>query len=224
MIEILLEKARKIFGKYSVPRWLVFIHDSVLVFVTFLFAYLLRFNFELTAFDINLGIYHALLTLFVYSSFSLIFKSFSGLIRHTTIQDIFKVVSCNTYSLAVLISISLIGRNLNWNWYNIFIFPLSILVIHYGILSVILFLIRVLIKMTFEFITISSGEKKNVLIFGADAMAILVKKIIQTDSSSGYRTIGLIDEDKKLKEKVNSYRWLFSIILKSFIHQKSRTG
>ena len=110
LIENLLEKARKIFGRYSVPRWLVFIHDSVLVFVTFLFAYLLRFNFDLTAFDFNQGIYHALLTLFVYSSFSLIFKSFSGLIRHTTIQDIFKVVSCNTCSLAVLISISLLAR------------------------------------------------------------------------------------------------------------------
>ena len=153
MIEILLENARIIFSKYSVPRWLVFIHDSVLVFVTFLIAYLLRFNFVLTAFDFNLAIYHALLTLFVYSSFSLIIKSFSGLIRHTTIQDIFKVVSCNTYSLSLLISISLIGRNLNWN--NIFIFPLSILVIHYGILSVSLFLIRILVKMTFEFITVS---------------------------------------------------------------------
>jgi len=198
-IEILFEYTRIIFKKYSVPRWLVFIHDSVLVFITFLIAYLLRFNFDLTAFEFNLAIYHALLTLFVYSSFSLIIKSFSGLIRHTTIQDIFKVVSCNTYSLAVLISISLIGRNLNWN--NIFIFPLSILVIHYGILSVSLFLIRILIKMTFEFITVSSGEKKNVLIFGANAMAILVNKIIQTDSTSGYKTIGLIEDNKKLQGK-----------------------
>jgi len=199
LIEIFLENARIIFSKYSVPRWLVFIHDSVLVFVTFLIAYLLRFNFVLTAFDFNLAIDHALLTLFVYSSFSLIFKSHSGLIRHTTIQDIFKVVRCNTYSLALLISISLIGRNLNW--YNSFIFPLSILVIHYGILSVSLFLIRILVKMTFEFITVSSGEKKNVLIFGADTMAILVKKMIQTDSTSGYKTIGLIDDNKKLQGK-----------------------
>lgn len=199
LTEIFLENARIIFRKYSVPRWIVFIHDSVLVFVTFLLAYLLRFNFDLTAFDHNLAIYHALLTLFVYCSFSLVTKSFSGLIRHTTIMDIFKVLSCNTYSLVVLISISLIARVLDWN--NIFIFPLSILVIQYGILSVILFLVRVLIKMIFEFITNASGERKNVLIFGADAMGILVRKIIQTDSSSDFRTIGLIDDNKKLHGK-----------------------
>jgi FlaA1/EpsC-like NDP-sugar epimerase len=199
VMEKFIDYARIIFKKYSVPRWLVFINDSVIVFLTFLLAYLLRFNFMLSAFVINLALLHALLTLFVYSSFSLIFKSFSGLIRHTTITDIFKVVSCNTFSLVVLISISLLGRNLNWN--VIFIIPLSILVIHYGIISVIQFLVRVLIKLTFEFISISAGEKKNVLIFGAGARAILVKKIIQTDSTSGYRTIGLIDDNKKLQGK-----------------------
>ncbi len=197
--EILLEYVRRIFNRYSVPRWLVFIQDSVTVFVTFLFAYLLRFNFVLSAYDINQAVYHALLTLFVYTSFSLVFKSFSGLIRHTTIKDIFRVVSCNTFSLAVLISISLLSRNYNWN--GILIIPISILVIHYGIISVILSLVRVLIKMTFEFITISTGEKKNVLIFGAGAMAILVKQFIQTDSNSGYRIMGLIDDDKKLQGK-----------------------
>jgi len=199
LIEIFLEKARIIFKKYSVPRWLVFINDTILVFITFFFAYVLRFNLSISAFDMNQALYHALLTLFVFTSFNLIFKPFSGLIRHTTIMDIFKVVSCNAYSLVVLVSISLLARI--YDWHDIFIIPFSILVIHYGILSVIQFLTRVLIKMTYEFITIASGEKKNVLIFGAGSMARLVKQIIQTDHNSGYRIIGFIEYDKKLKGK-----------------------
>ena len=55
--------------------------------------------------------------------------------------------------------------------------------------------------MSFEFISVSSGEKKNALIFGAGARAILVKQIIETDSNSGYRTIGLIDDNKKIHGK-----------------------
>ncbi len=188
-----------IFDKYSVPRWLVFIQDSAVVFVTFFFAYVLRFNFVLSAFDNKEAVYHALLTLFLYTSFSLIFKSSSGLIRHTTIKDIFKVVSSNTFSLAILIYISLLSRHYNWN--GIFIIPISILVIHYSIITVILSLVRILIKMTYEFLTISFGDKKNILIFGAGAKAILVKQIIQTDSNSGYRIMGLIDDDKKLHGK-----------------------
>ena len=197
-----------IFDKYSVPRWLVFIQDSAVVFITFFFAYVLRFNFVLSAFDINQAVYHALITLFVYTAFSLIFKSFSGLIRHTTIKDIFKVVTCNTFSLAILIYISLLSRHYNWN--SIFIIPISILVIHYGIISVILFLVRILIKMTFEFITISFGDRKNVLIFGAGSMAILVKQIIQTDINSGYRIMGLIDDDNKLQGKEMEGMYVYS--------------
>jgi FlaA1/EpsC-like NDP-sugar epimerase len=55
--------------------------------------------------------------------------------------------------------------------------------------------------MTFEFITISSGEKKNVLIFGAGSMAKLVKQFIQTDNNSHFRISGFIDDDKKLQGK-----------------------
>ena len=84
---------------------------------------------------------------------------------------------------------------------NTFNIPISILVIHYGILSVLMLLTRILIKMTFEFLTISQGEKKNVLIFGAGSMAIVVKHIIQSNSDSGYRIMGLIDDDKKLQGK-----------------------
>lgn len=198
-LEKLLEYARIIFERYSVPRWLVFINDSAIVFITFFLAYLLRFNFVLSTFDHKEAILHALVTFFVYSFFSIILKPFSGLIRHTTIEDIIKVVGCNTLSLVVLISISLIGRNINLN--GTFIVPLSILVIHYGIISVILILVRVFIKLTFEFTSISSGEQKNAIIFGAGPRGALVKQIIQTDSNSGYRIIGLIDDDKKLQGK-----------------------
>ena len=124
-----------------------------------------------------------------------VFKPFSGLMRHTTITDIFKVANCNTFSLAVLVFISLLGRNYNWN--GIFIIPISILVIHYCIIFVIPFLVRVLIKMTFGFITNSFGEKRNVLIFGAGAMVILVKQIIQTDCDSGYTIMGLMTMIKR---------------------------
>ena len=42
--EVLRSKAYEYFHKYSLPRWMFFMHDTAAVFLTFLFAYLLRFN------------------------------------------------------------------------------------------------------------------------------------------------------------------------------------
>ena len=74
-IEFLRIKAKEMFRKHSMPRWIVFWLDSLAVFLVFLFAYLLRFNLELNAFSMNLGIHHALIAAVVYSLSSLAFSS-----------------------------------------------------------------------------------------------------------------------------------------------------
>jgi len=115
--EFLRIKAIDLFQKYSIPRWMVFVLDNLAVFLTFLFAYILRFNFVLSDFERNLAINHALITVSVYGAFVLIFRSYSGLIRHTTIIDIFIVFIATTCSLVVLMGLTLLNRKTGWSDY-----------------------------------------------------------------------------------------------------------
>jgi FlaA1/EpsC-like NDP-sugar epimerase len=196
---VLRQKILLVFGKYSVPRWLVFILDNGAVFVMFIFAYILRFNFHLEDVDLNLAFDHAIITLVVYALFSLIFRSYTGLLRHTTLTDISLVFVVTTISVIFLISLSLFSRFLGWN--QLFTIPLSIILIHYASITVSLFFIRVFVKVIFRFVTSSLKDTKKVLIYGAGDLGFIVKRVILSDPEYGLNVAGFIDENKTLHGK-----------------------
>src|ERR1035437_6165782 len=124
----------KIFKKHSLPRWLVFLIDSGTVFFSFLIAYMLRYNFEVFTFDISTAFRQAFFVLIVYATFILIFKSYSGMIRHTTIRDTYKIIVANFSALIVLFFVTYMSRKNDW--IPVFNIPLSILLIHSGAVTI----------------------------------------------------------------------------------------
>jgi len=193
------EKALYLFSKYSLPRWMLFIIDNFAVFLVFVCAYLLRFNFDLEVIRAVIDVNHIILAVSVYAVFSLIFRSYSGLLRHTTLTDISLVFIVTTGSAMSLMAISLLSRLFEWN-INLII-PLSIILIHYVSITVFLFFVRVFVKVVFRFATSSIQNTRNVLIFGAGELGFVVKRVILSDPKYGFNVIGFIDNDKNLYGK-----------------------
>src|SRR5664280_1430547 len=217
MIATFKEKVIKVFRNHSLPRWLVFLIDISTVFFSFLIAYMLRYNFEVNALEISTAFRQAYFVLLVYALFILVLKSYSGMIRHTTIRDTYKIILTNFISLVVLFLITLMARKNEWN--PVFNIPLSILLIHSGAVTILLFFFRVFVKIFYEFASSSSHDRKNVLIYGSGEMGILVKRLIEGDPKNQYRLKGFIDDDKKIQgKKVDSYKvYSRQILTKEFI-------
>lgn len=181
---------------------------------------MLRFNFEAYMFELTTVFRQALIVLAIYLFFMLVFKSYSGMIRHTTIRDTYKLILTTFTSLCILFLITLLSRQYVWNAaYNI---PLSILLIHSGAVTVLLFLFRVFVKIFYEFASSSSKDKKNVIIYGAGDMGIVVRRVIEGDNKGQYRVKCFIDDDRKIQgKKVNGYP-VFSrqILTKEFVEKE----
>ena len=217
MIEAIRGKIIKVFKNHSLPRWLVFLIDSGTVFFSFLIAYMLRYNFEVYTFEISTAFRQAFLVLVVYAIFILVFKSYAGMIRHTTIRDTYKIIVANFSALIVLFFVTYMSRKNDW--IPVFNIPLSILLIHSGAVTILLFFFRVFVKIFYEFASSSSHDRKNVLIYGSGEMGILVKRLIEGDPKNIYRLKGFIDDDKKIQgKKVDGYQ-VFSrkVLTKDFI-------
>jgi FlaA1/EpsC-like NDP-sugar epimerase len=197
-IKISREKAIWLFQRYSLPRWMVFGTDNLFVFLTFLLAYFLRFNFEPVAFDFQRAISQALIAVAVYASFGLMFRSYSGLIRHTTITDIFLVLIATTSSLVALLFVTYISRQFGLE--KISNISISILLIHYVTITLLLFFTRIITKIVFELVS-TNGNTNNVLIFGAGAMGVIVKRVIDSDIRGNFRISGFLDHNRKLQGK-----------------------
>ena len=178
---------------------MVFGFDVGAVLITFFFAYLLRFNFELEAIRLHAPLRQSILALVIYASFEFIFRPFAGLIRHTTIRDIFNILLATSSALFILILLSFIGRQSNWK--DIFVIPGSILVIHYISINALLFIARISIKMFYEMILVKSINKKNIIIYGAGAMGVIVNRVINSDAQSDFNILAFLDGNKKLQHK-----------------------
>jgi len=191
--------ARGVFRKYSLPRWLIFLYDGWVIFFTFLISYLLRFNFEPAAVDFTIAIRQALIVTGVYYGFELIFRPFAGIIRHTTIRDVFNIIVATTSSLGLLLALTIISRRIGS--YEVINIPLSILLIHFVTANAFLLTTRIIIKMFYEMVSVKPVHKKNVIIYGAGSMGVIVSRVIMSDTSSGYHIVGFLDNNKKLQHK-----------------------
>lgn len=198
-ILFLRRKALEFFNHHSVPRWMIFTIDAATVFGAFIIAYLLRFNFDIPEDREGIFLYQALIATSVYAAFSLVFKSYSGLIRHTTLTDVTLVFVVSTCSAALLILTSSLSQKLNAG--IVITIPNSILLIHYVVVTVITFFGRVFVKLIFRFATGTSISKKRVLIFGAGELGFVVKRVILSNTNYGLHVSGFIDDEKNLQGK-----------------------
>jgi FlaA1/EpsC-like NDP-sugar epimerase len=199
IFDFLSLKSRNIFRKHSLPRWVVFAFDGCAVFLTFLFAYILRHNFVFGEFTLGLALRQSILVVAVYCGFELLFRSYAGLIRHTTIRDIFNVLLSTSSAMTVLMILAFIGSNTEWS--SVYILPKSILLIHFVTLNALLFISRISVKMFYELISVRPANKKNVIIYGAGAMGVIVNRVIGSDADTDYNIVAFLDGDKKLQNK-----------------------
>ncbi|MBK7134058.1 MAG: hypothetical protein IPH69_14925 [Bacteroidales bacterium] len=179
MINSLKTRILEIFREHSLPRWIVLLIDMSVVYASFLIAYMLRFNFETYSFQISVVFQQAFMVLGIYTMFMLLFKSYEGMIRHTTIRDTYKIMMASFCSLLILVGLTLLSRIFVWR--PIFNISISIILIHAGSVMMLLFFFRVFVKFFYEFALTYSRDRKNVLIYGSGETGLIVKRVIETD-------------------------------------------
>lgn len=174
------------------PRWIIFAIDVFIVFVASIITYLIIYSLAGISYDnINMSARYGVI-IFVNAIFFLIYRTYSGIIRHSTFIDGVKLLISTTTSYFVLLVLNYI-----WYFFNgIEIFAAAGLFISYVISFLLLFLFRILIKYIFEKYLNFEDKKKliNAVIFGSDANAISVANALKTETPSRFRLLGFVDK------------------------------
>src|SRR5690554_1288202 len=90
--------ARDIVKKFThrfVPSWYIFAFDVLVVFGSYFIAYALRVNFNLAQLEVSNISAHAVIITYIYSISFIVFRSYSGIIRHTGFTDTLKILQAN---------------------------------------------------------------------------------------------------------------------------------
>ncbi|PHO00187.1 polysaccharide biosynthesis protein, partial [Rhodobacteraceae bacterium 4F10] len=190
----------KAFDKYA-SRWLVLIIDIVLVCISFILAYTVRFNASLNFNVNNLYIQLPFIATIALISF-IIVGSYKGIVRHTGTRDAFNVFVGIT--LLSFITTCIILFNNALNIFPSFTIPKSIIIIHYLISVLVLVVSRFIFKAFYEIVSTELKSITNVLIYGAGDSGLITYGALNRDTKNKYEVLGFIDDDpKKVGKKLD---------------------
>ena len=180
------------------PRWIIILIDSIILFFSSLLAYLLRFNFDYSRFDsydVNKGI--IIFTFFCFIS-SLATRSYAGIVRYAGMQDAGRILGTIFIGSTLTFIISYINYELN----GAYLIPVSVIIIAF--LNSVLFLIsyRLFVKQLFSFFWKKERKAEQVLIYGTSKSAQMARQIIEENSGQQYKVIGYLDDNKQHVGKV----------------------
>jgi FlaA1/EpsC-like NDP-sugar epimerase len=179
---------------FKVPRWSVFALDAMIVVFSIVTAYMLRFNFKIPTFEIELFKQAFFIILSVRMISFLIFRIHSGIIQYTSTRDasrIFLVLLGGTFLFAL-------GNVLSFNFgKERYIIPYSIIILEF--ITTLMFLVsyRVFVKIAHIELTKPHSGQNRIMIFGAGEAGIITKRALEAEKRSSIKVVGYLDDNQK---------------------------
>ena len=190
----------KIFAQYA-SKWLVLFVDVVLLCVSYILAYLIRFDLSLNLDYWQLSQQIPIIIIIGIFSF-LIVGSYKGIVRHTSLRDAFTVFTALTIFTAVIEFLNIL--NGIFNLLEHFSIPRSVIIINYLLSNIILILSRLVFKFFYGIISTQDFSVSNALIYGAGASGRVTYEVLNRDKKNRLNVIGFIDDDKnKINKQID---------------------
>ncbi len=181
-----------------VSKWLILLVDIGIVSASFTLASLARFNFEFNYVDPRLFKYHLATVIFFRLLGFLIFQSYSGIVRHTSLEDIKSLLKALLFSSIMLMIVSYIGHEYDIIEVKI---PYSILLIGFFIAMFSLTVSRFMVKSVYEKLISSYKEEMPVIVYGAGHLGRITKNSLYNDKKYRYKIIAYLDDNPQLNGK-----------------------
>lgn len=181
-------------------KWTIFAIDLSLLVVALINAFILRFNFSMPPNYVGyIEKYTVVTTLIAVVAF-LLFKPHEGIIRHTSIEDLIRVMKSIGFIIATLLVLNIFHFFIPIPFLPVL--PYSVLIIYFISATFLLISLRIGIKILFSVFS-ENGIKaaKNILIYGGGQAGIITFNAIKNDKKSGLRVVGFIDDNRQLTNK-----------------------
>ena len=193
---------RNFFHRYLsakvLPIWTVLLIDVLIIVVSSLLAYALRYDFrslfsESSSIDVTI-----VCTVAVNLIFFRAFRTYSNVLRFSSFVDIMRIFVALTVSYALLLIASIVVKSFT----NINVAPITVLFMSYIISFAMMACSRIVVKIFFEALNFDGSRSANVFIYGAKEAGVNIAKALRVSLRNHYRLRGFIADEPELINKV----------------------
>ena len=176
-------------------RWTVLFFDASVTLMALIVSIALRFNFSVDQAQRVLNLPSFIGVLALYTIAFLASGSNKGILRHTSLDDVKRVLKGTLWGFSLTLVFSVGGYFVGIDR----LFPVSILSFHFTLTTLGLIGLRLIAKSIYIAGTHSKDQSENILIFGCGDSGIMTKNAFQQEQKGKYRVIGFSDD--------NANRW-----------------
>lgn len=181
------------------PRWAILCFDTIILIIALMTTKIIVSSIQNISYFSFFPTKQELIVVIVNVLFFILYRTYAGLIRHSTFIDAVKFFLASISTLVAVLCI----------YFTYYIFTRQSLfviseILLYSITSFCgLFLFRILVKQVFEvYFTFRYAEDQlNVLVYGTDENAIAIASALKSEKPSRYKVVGFIDKKNKNKSK-----------------------
>lgn len=182
--------------KHITPRWVVFGIDLIIAIVSLIVAYLVRFDAANLPFDSEYAIFISGLPFFLISRLVCfyLFKIHTSILRHTSTQDVKRVILATGSGTLILA----LGSSLKYFFVDqVFLFPLSILVVEFFVTISFLLVFRFTIKLLYLEGLKTGKQIIPTAIYGSGIYGLITKHTLDKEENVDGNVVCFIDDDQK---------------------------
>ena len=208
MRKIITQFCNFIFGKYksnTLPRvWILAVDMIIVILAYFVAIFMLYFNdYGKSLFDWS----RIWLVPVVYLVAFLISRTYDGMLRYSGFNDIRKLFTACTTTMAFLIISKMvifrISPHLAAELYPRYV----TIVYHYLITLVLMIIMRFTIRRLYNEVYKNVGDKLNVLVYGAGDGGTMLMRTLNQDPTSKFRIRAFVDDDpNRAKSQINTIK------------------
>ena len=186
------------FSRRVLPYWMILALDMSIVFISAIFTFWVSFRSQIT-YDHR---WEVLASAAMFALVSIIgarvFRTYSGVLRYSSFLDLMRLVYANTLSLGLAEVVVLYARHRQFMPLGIFSGWRTVIV--FLVATLLMWAVRVMVKLLFDSINMDAKAKRTV-IYGALSGGIGLAKSIRAQVPVKFELVAFISHEYKIKGK-----------------------
>ena len=188
---------RRLFSSKILPSWTIFLLDAIIVAVSVIFAYFVRFPISEVVKMGTTPWLAVLLVTVVNLLFFRLFRTYSNILRLSSFVDVMHIFVATTLAFVCCVILTLL-------WKPIFgtrLTYIAVLIIAYVVGFMVLATSRMVIKMLYDYFKQNKQSMQNTYIYGTTT-GIDIAKSLRTEADNRFRIVGFVSDDPTVVGKV----------------------
>ena len=188
------------FSDRFLSKWVVLAFDTFMVGATFHYAYLIRFGFDYSEVEKYINIKQSIMVVLTYSIFFFLIKSFSGIIRHSGVDDASRIIKASLFAGFITFITSVLILEYELDKFNLFI-PKGVIIIHSLLVLLALILSRFFVRTVYNISKPNKVNNTSIAIYGAGSAGVITSNTLANDSQTKYSIKCFIDDNESIQGK-----------------------